>query len=1073
MKLLKSTERFTFVETTNEQHALCFRSDTHLSYRLLLSKKNPYHFCLLLFILCNAMAHGQLDEKRFIRYTIQDGLSDNWVTGLAQDEKGFLWIGTQNGLNRFDGREFRKLFQSADSNSSIDEISELSLNHQQLLLTTRRGIESVNVQNERLTTYRLSATESGTGYDNDATAALATPAGDVLMSSYSGLYSFSKSNRLNFRYDRYRKPDDYPAWGYGRGLAALPGDQFIHFTHREGIFLFNSRLKKYISPSEYKHKFPNLAAVSMQMFKVTASIGAYKMVLYDKKSGKLFFYNGQTDHLQPCQPVPEIFRAAVGWRMTWYAINDTTAIVTGSKFGLFICRFNTDTGEILVDPKCYFANIFCSSILKDKEGRLWIGTEKGLLKQDLFEKPVQISDIKRLLPAGSKENFEIMAFFRHQDELYVGTYGTDAIYILDAASLSLKEKISFAGLDPKCNQVWHILSIAKDTLWFATQKGLVWLHTGNKHFGYVVLPPAIQPYLYAKPVSIAFQDSHQLIWLQGSWGTGVIQYDPRTNYIRIFESGDKENHLPVKGPSYITEDEENNVWLASRGLTRWNRQKQQFDTLIERYAGFNGNNSHILSVTTGRKPGIVFCNVHNGVVFYNPVLKKYQQQLTTEQGLPENSIRELLGVNNGHIWIASRNYLSALNQQTQKLISYSFADGIPQEGGIPVTLYHDTVAKRVLIGYAANYMAWVADTIPHTELGSIPFFIDAISTAGGRNIFYPGDELKLPYYDNDIRVHVAAINFHDVQNNRLWYRMAGNAPWIVLEKQNTLNFNNLAPGTYPLEIKVTSATSRWQEAVRKITITIQAPYWQTAWFYMLVLLVTAAIIFIGVRWRIRNIRGTAELNNLVAITEMKALHAQMNPHFIFNSLNSIRELILQNENDKASHYLARFARLIRMNLDHSRHHFITLDQNIQYLYRYLEIEKLRFEDFMYAIKVDKELDTTSIEIPPMLLQPLVENAIWHGLKPKNGNKKIEIRFLQQHGQLVCEIEDNGIGIDQSSQRKQHGTHHSVGIENIKDRIRLLNSKHDINSSLEIKDRGGDGDATSGTLARLMLPLNYE
>jgi signal transduction histidine kinase len=711
--------------------------------------------------------------------------------------------------------------------------------------------------------------------------------------------------------------------------------------------------------------------------------------------------------------------------------------------------------------------------LKDKEGRLWIGTEKGLLKQDLFEKPVQTANVKCFLPDSSKENFEITAFFRHQDELYVGTYGRSTIYVLDAASLSLKQKISFTGLDPNCNQVWHILSIAKDTLWFATQNGLVWLHTGNKHFGYVVLPPAIQPYLYAKPISIAFQDSHHLIWLQGSWGTGVIQYDPHTNYIRIFESGDTRNPLPVKGPSYIAEDGENNVWLASRGLTRWNRQKQQFDTLIEKYTGFNGNNIHILSVTTGRKPGIVFCNVYNGVVFYNPALKKYQQQLTTEQGLPENGIRVLLGVNNGHVWIASRNYLSALNQQTQKLISYSFADGIPQEGGIPVTLYHDTVAKRILIGYSNNYMAWVNDTIPPTKLESVPFFIDAISTTGGRNFFYPGDELKLPYYDNDIRVHVAAINFHDVQNNRLWYRIAGNAPWIVLENQNTLNFNNLAPGTYPLEIKLTSASSRWQEAVRKITITIQAPFWQTAWFYMLVLLVTAAIIFIGVRWRIRNIRDTAELNNLVAITEMKALHAQMNPHFIFNSLNSIRELILQNENDKASHYLARFARLIRMNLDHSRHHLISLQQNIEHLHRYLEIEKLRFDDFTYVITVDQELDATNIEIPAMLLQPLIENAIWHGLKPKQGNKKIDIRFLQRHDQLVCEIEDNGIGIDQSSQSKLHETHHSVGIENIKDRIRLLNSKYDINSSLEIKDLGGGDHATSGTLARLTLPLIYE
>ncbi|THU37044.1 hypothetical protein FAM09_19000 [Niastella caeni] len=1015
------------------------------------------------------MAIGQLNEKQFVRYTMQDGLSDNTVTGLVQDENGFIWISTPNGLNRFDGGEFRK---PANGNGVIDEVLKLSVNKDQLLLTTRKGIQSLNTTNEQLTGYALPETEKGSIYINDAYYALATPEGNVLMSSITGLYSFSKNQRLNFRHDRYEAGKrGNPAWSHGREITALTGDLYLHFTNKEGMFVYDNRQKKYSPITEYKNKFPNLAAINKLVFKLTGTIGTNKMVLHNRRTNELFFYDAQTDRLQPCR-VPASFKQDIGWQMTWCAINDTTAIVTSQKSGVYICYYNSATGVIAPKPKCYFEGFSCTAILKDNEGRIWIGTEKGLLKENLAKKPVKSLDLRSLSLNNYKENYEITAFHRQQNDLFVGTYAKDGIYILDAVSLSLKQKISFAKLDPECNEIWNILPVAKDTLWFATQNGLVWLHTGNKNFGYVSLPPAIRSLLYEKPISLSFQDSHRHFWLQGVWGTGIIQYDHATKHTRIFQSSDTENYLPVKSASFITEDEDGNIWIAARGLTRWNRQTNRFDTLMERFTGINKNNIHISSLTRNRQRQIIFSNRHNGVLFFNPALNKYQQ-LTTAQGLPENIIRVILALNNDHIWIASRNYLSTWHQQTQQLISYSFEDGIPQEGGVPNLLYHDTVAKRIFIGYAFNYIGWVTDSILHCAAKDLPFFIDAINTANGTSILYPGNKLKLPYYDNDIRIHVAAINFTDAQNNRFSYRIDSNAAWVALGKQNTINFNNLPPGNYTLQVKAFSASNHWLETVKEITIIIQPPFWKTTWFYVAIILLAAFLVFILVHFRIRSIRHTASLNNLIAITEMKALHAQMNPHFIFNSLNSIRELILQNENDKASHYLARFARLIRMNLDHSRHHFITLDQNIQYLHRYLEIEKLRFEDFMYAITVDKELDTTSVEIPPMLLQPLVENAIWHGLKPKNGNKKIDIRFLKQQGQLICEIEDNGIGIDHSSGRKQQNTHHSVGIENIKDRIRLLNSKYHIHCMLQITDTGGNGHAASGTLARLTLSLTYE
>jgi LytS/YehU family sensor histidine kinase len=230
------------------------------------------------------------------------------------------------------------------------------------------------------------------------------------------------------------------------------------------------------------------------------------------------------------------------------------------------------------------------------------------------------------------------------------------------------------------------------------------------------------------------------------------------------------------------------------------------------------------------------------------------------------------------------------------------------------------------------------------------------------------------------------------------------------------------------------------------------------------------------RYRMARVREKPNLDKQVAECEMKALHAQMNPHFIFNALNSIREMILRDDNRNASRYLSRFARLIRLNLEHSRQTFISLQQNIEYLESYLEMEQLRFPDFAFRIDVSRELDVNEVRLAPMLIQPLFENAIWHGLLPKDNDKWVQIRFFRDARRLVCEIEDNGIGIRQSLHNKTsgHQTHRSLGINNIQERIAVLNEKYRIRCSLVIRDKTEIGGHTdTGAIITLVFPAHEE
>lgn len=184
-------------------------------------------------------------------------------------------------------------------------------------------------------------------------------------------------------------------------------------------------------------------------------------------------------------------------------------------------------------------------------------------------------------------------------------------------------------------------------------------------------------------------------------------------------------------------------------------------------------------------------------------------------------------------------------------------------------------------------------------------------------------------------------------------------------------------------------------------------------------------------------------------------------------------MILEDQKQNASRYLSKFAQLIRTSLEQSRQTFISIKQCVDHLQQYLEMEKLRFDDFTYSIEIDEKLDTGETQIAPMLVQPLVENAIWHGLRSKENDRKLFIRFCKEGGQVICEVEDNGLGIQHTMKSKSSNMlpHRSLGITNIRERLALLNEKYRMQCSLSIRDKSDmPSKAGSGTVAVLHLTV---
>jgi len=237
-----------------------------------------------------------------------------------------------------------------------------------------------------------------------------------------------------------------------------------------------------------------------------------------------------------------------------------------------------------------------------------------------------------------------------------------------------------------------------------------------------------------------------------------------------------------------------------------------------------------------------------------------------------------------------------------------------------------------------------------------------------------------------------------------------------------------------------------------------------------VLIISIILIFLFLLFTIRTLYSINRKNKRIAL---QSLRREMNPHFIFNSLNSVNQFIAQNNELEANRYLTSYSRLMRNIMENSSRDYTSLSTELEQLKEYLDLEQMRFGDkFTYEIQIDTELDTEMIQIPGMLIQPQLENAIWHGLRYREGNGLLKISFCKQSDKINITIEDNGIGLKRSRElkTKHQKKHTSRGLTNTQERIDLLNSLYNARITFSITDKEGED---SGVIVQLYFPVKTE
>ncbi len=334
---------------------------------------------------------------------------------------------------------------------------------------------------------------------------------------------------------------------------------------------------------------------------------------------------------------------------------------------------------------------------------------------------------------------------------------------------------------------------------------------------------------------------------------------------------------------------------------------------------------------------------------------------------------------------------------------------------------------------------------------------------------------KLNHSENNITIHFSLLEF--TSNNTMLYYRINNNSWIQISSTtNNLRFPSLSPGKYVIEFKINETISS-----ENINFEITTPFWRAWWFYSICSLGIGILVFSYFKRQAALMKKQITLLNEKVILEknlsksvLTSIKSQMNPHFFYNALNTIQAYIFTNDRIKANTYLAKFSKLTRIVLEMSEKESTSLHEEIEALTLYLELEKMRFKDsFQYTISTDEVYNKAEIELPPMLIQPYVENAIKHGLLHREEDRKLHILFIQKNGHLYVTISDNGIGRKRSAELNKIKTekHQPFSTKATEKRLALLNKTSKNKTTINIIDQYDINGNPTGTTVELIIPID--
>jgi ligand-binding sensor domain-containing protein len=715
-----------------------------------------------------------------------------------------------------------------------------------------------------------------------------------------------------------------------------------------------------------------------------------------------------------------------------------------------------------------------NTILQEDNGIVWVGTAAGLNKLNpiylKFEKKIIATDKQKEYDLHHPENILLQKDNNGNTNYWFSYWYGEGLVKTDT-NFNILKHIIFKHWDkplPFSSHVSNVFIGNGGNLWIATWDGL-WSYDvvhGKLLKNYKLnmigsSQPKISKFDYAA------EDKEGNIWV-GTYSQGLYELNPTTGIWKKYPQGDGPLETKSSRCDFLFLDSKNRMWLSD--ISYYDFAKKQFVKPV--YEPSSAANNIIED-----KKHNIWLATETGIAKYNESTNDFTIYGVND-GIASSAIQSIALDTDDNIWAVTLNGLNFLDTKTNSIRTFGINDALLMKllGKTLQLLPNGKMMLNYLDGKESGFLLFSPQEMLAEK--KIPFHFTSFNVLGKELNFDKSldsiSKIEVSYKENSVAISFKALAFADNINIRYRYRLNNidDDKWIDLGRTSSITFSDLRGGKYQLEIQATNINGTWMENSLHLKIIVQPPFWFTWWFIGMMAVLLGLIALYFIRRRIQSIKTRAEIKQQVTALEMKALKAQMNPHFVFNSLSSIQDSIVHGKTEAASKYLGKFSKLIRAVLENSDKKFISLQQEIDYLQLYLELESFRFDDFTFTIHAVRLDDLSFIKIPAMLVQPFVENAIKHGLSHKEGDKHLSIIFSECTNDLLqVVVEDNGIGRQQSAIINQTRlvSHQSMGMKITHERLSLQDqwSKQNI----RIEDLLNNQAKSIGT--RVTIYINLE
>lgn len=980
-------------------------------------------------------------EYSFVQYSVEDGLPQTQVYALSADEHGYLWLGTAGGAARFNGKKFKHY---GTANGLVDNIvSDVKQYGGYTWVFTNKGV--TRVSGKEVVTYNLTDALKGSYV---AAAGFRTATNTLIVANKDeevyeiqlndvGELLLETSNAVNIidEFENVRKIyEDFGGdiWVVGHGLL--------------GYLDINNTWNK-ITVDGSAHNVSDIE----QDRNGDYWLSVYDEGIYHWRKGVLKHYTYEDGLVSSL--IRNIFIDTEG--RVWCASKSGVSVLRDDEFSNFNSKNGLPSDNI-------------ETICEDREGNIWLASDGAGAFRFTSDEFVNFHYL-----SGLKTEYVMSGFQGDNGDYWFGTYNNGVVKY-DGENYSYYNVENASILN---NVVWSSLEDSKGRRWFGTSNGLT-LFEGKEitNFADVDWLPS------NKVTSIYEYEKDGEIWLGTSKGLGVVGED--TAYSLV-----SPDNFSLKSIRAIEKGINDQVWLGtSNGII------VSDGSFFEPWINNDLLEDKLVYCIKNYKDSLWFIGTSNGLYYTDGI---QVNRMTLHESFGANFINFLAVERDRYLWVGSNNGVfevdlnTYLGSPTQGVLHHRKNSGLKSvETNLNAVFVDDQ--NRVWMGTGNGTVRFdrskrrneILDLIPMVQIVDMQLDLKAtdwseFSDNVDSKTQLP-EQLSLSSRQNYLTFYFEGVSLSHPDEVVYKIKLDGlDEDWTPPIDQSSFTYPNLSYGSYTFNAIASIDGKNWSEPV-SLTFEIRKPYYLTWWFIILMFLLFSAIIFFI--YHRRKVAREQKLrteklyykSRLLAL-EQQTLNASMNRHFIFNALNSIQYYINTQDRISANKYLTSFAKLIRKNLDSSVNDTgtVSLQDELERLELYISLEHMRFQKkFDYEIKVEEKLDQEAIQIPPMILQPFVENSIWHGLLPQESAGKIWIKIFPRGKNVVFEIEDNGIGIDESRKNKTDNSHHSKGMLITSGRIEILKKvtqqKMTIIGPYQINDEDG---APKGTRVELVLEVD--